>query len=131
MIELAENRYGKSRVRLMKVTRHPHGSDLREWAVQVLLQGDFDTAHIEGDVVQKNLIIAEGAKFDGISQGSPIFSPDSKHACYLERRGNQTRLAVAEGTLLGTLGFLGGPVARGPSAGPHSVTSQPDGSFSL
>ncbi len=49
MIELAENRYGKSRVRLMKVTRHPHGSDLREWTVQVLLQGDFDTAHIEGD----------------------------------------------------------------------------------
>jgi len=49
MIELAENRYGKSRVRLMKVTRHPHGNDLREWTVQVLLQGDFDSAHIEGD----------------------------------------------------------------------------------
>src|SRR5260370_21176017 len=49
MIELAENRYGKSRGRLMKVTRHPHGHDLREWTVQVLLKGDFDTAHIEGD----------------------------------------------------------------------------------
>src|ERR1700722_3575072 len=49
MIELAENRYGKSRVRLMKVTRHPHGNDLREWTVQVLLKGDFDTAHLEGD----------------------------------------------------------------------------------
>jgi len=49
MIELAENRYGKSRVRLMKVTRHPHGNDLREWTVQVLLKGDFDSAHLEGD----------------------------------------------------------------------------------
>ena len=49
MIELAENRYGKSRVRLMKVTRHDHGHDLREWAVQVLLKGDFDTAHLHGD----------------------------------------------------------------------------------
>jgi urate oxidase len=49
MIELAENRYGKSRVRLMKVTRHPHGNDLREWTVQVLLNGDFDTAHLDGD----------------------------------------------------------------------------------
>jgi urate oxidase len=49
MIELAENRYGKSRVRLMKVTRHEHGHDLREWTVQVLLKGDFDTAHLEGD----------------------------------------------------------------------------------
>jgi urate oxidase len=49
MIELAENRYGKSRVRLMKVTRHAHGHDLREWTIQVLLKGDFESAHLEGD----------------------------------------------------------------------------------
>jgi urate oxidase len=49
MIELAENRYGKSRVRLMKVVRGPEGNDLREWTVQVLLTGDFDSAHYEGD----------------------------------------------------------------------------------
>jgi urate oxidase len=49
MIELAENRYGKSRVRLMKVTRHGNNHDLREWTVQVLLKGDFDTAHLHGD----------------------------------------------------------------------------------
>ena len=49
MIELAENRYGKSRVRLMKVTRSPKGNELREWTVQVLLTGDFDTVHYEGD----------------------------------------------------------------------------------
>ena len=50
MIELAENRYGKSRVRLMKVTRHPHGHDLYEWTVQILLKGDFDSAHLDGDI---------------------------------------------------------------------------------
>ncbi|WP_158943787.1 factor-independent urate hydroxylase [Granulicella sp. S190] len=49
MIELVENRYGKSRVRLMKVTRHAHGHDLREWTVQVLLQGDFEATHKDGD----------------------------------------------------------------------------------
>jgi len=49
MIELTENRYGKSRVRLMKVTRHPHGNELREWTVQVLLKGDFAAAHLDGD----------------------------------------------------------------------------------
>jgi urate oxidase len=49
MIELAENRYGKSRVRLMKVVHGPHGNDLRDWTVQVLLTGDFDSAHYEGD----------------------------------------------------------------------------------
>jgi urate oxidase len=49
MVELAENRYGKSRVRLMKVTRNDQGHDLREWTVQVLLKGDFDSAHLDGD----------------------------------------------------------------------------------
>lgn len=49
MIELAENRYGKSRVRLMKVTHHDHGHDLREWTVQVLMKGDFAAAHLHGD----------------------------------------------------------------------------------
>jgi len=49
MIELAENRYGKSRVRLMKVARSASGNDLCEWTVQVLLTGDFDSAHYEGD----------------------------------------------------------------------------------
>jgi urate oxidase len=49
MIQLAENRYGKSRVRLMQVNRTPEGKTLREWTVQVLLTGDFDGAHYEGD----------------------------------------------------------------------------------
>jgi urate oxidase len=49
MIELAENRYGKSRVRLMQVTHGSGGNDLREWTVQVLLTGDFDSAHYAGD----------------------------------------------------------------------------------
>ena len=47
--QLAENRYGKTRVRLMKVTRHAHGNDMHEWNVRVLLKGDFDSAHYEGD----------------------------------------------------------------------------------
>jgi urate oxidase len=49
MIELAENRYGKSRVRLMKVTRSPESNEMLEWTVQVLLAGDFDSAHYDGD----------------------------------------------------------------------------------
>ena len=49
MIELAENRYGKSRVRLMKVTRSAGVHDLFDWTVEVLLRGDFAAAHKEGD----------------------------------------------------------------------------------
>lgn len=49
MTALGENRYGKARVRVMRVKREPGGHHLREWAVQVLLQGDFETCFTEGD----------------------------------------------------------------------------------
>jgi urate oxidase len=49
MIRLAENRYGKSRVRLIKVKRQPDRHELHEWTVEVLLEGDFGSCFIEGD----------------------------------------------------------------------------------
>ena len=48
-VKLAANRYGKSRVRLMRVTKHEGRHDLDEWTVQVLLTGDFETVHTLGD----------------------------------------------------------------------------------
>lgn len=49
MIAVAENRYGKSLVRLVHVKRKGAWHDLREWTVEVLLQGDFDSCFVEGD----------------------------------------------------------------------------------
>jgi urate oxidase len=49
MIALAENRYGKSRIRLVQIKRKAGWHDLREWTVEVLLQGDFDSCFVEGD----------------------------------------------------------------------------------
>jgi len=49
MVKLAENRYGKSRVRLVRVKRHSGMHDLREWTVQILLQGDFESCFTDGD----------------------------------------------------------------------------------
>jgi urate oxidase len=48
-VHLAANRYGKSRVRLMRVTKHDAHHDVDEWTVQILLSGDFETAHTLGD----------------------------------------------------------------------------------
>lgn len=48
-IELVSDRYGKSRIRLMKVVRHPEHHDLYDWTVQIMLTGDFTAAHLEGD----------------------------------------------------------------------------------
>lgn len=49
MARLAENRYGKSLVRLARVIRHPDRHEFSEWTVQILLQGDFESCFVEGD----------------------------------------------------------------------------------
>lgn len=49
MAKLAENKYGKSRVRLVRVKRGKNGHELHEWTVQVLLQGDFESCFTAGD----------------------------------------------------------------------------------
>jgi urate oxidase len=48
-IVLGENRYGKSRVRLMKVTRGGGVHHVTEWNVEVWLSGDFHECFADGD----------------------------------------------------------------------------------
>ena len=49
MIALAENTYGKSSVRVMKVKRDRPLHTVWEWKVEVLLSGDFERCFTEGD----------------------------------------------------------------------------------
>ncbi len=42
MARLGENRYGKSRVRLSRITRIGDRHEFNEWTVRVLLEGDFE-----------------------------------------------------------------------------------------
>src|SRR5271163_1824595 len=49
MAKLLEDRYGKARVRLVRVQRHAAGNDFREWSVDVLLRGDFASCFEDGD----------------------------------------------------------------------------------
>jgi urate oxidase len=49
MASLGENRYGKSRVRVMKVVRHQTHHAMKEWNVRVLLHGDFESCFTAGD----------------------------------------------------------------------------------
>jgi urate oxidase len=46
---MGQNNYGKSEVRLVKVTRTPGRHSLKDLTVDVALAGDFDAAHTEGD----------------------------------------------------------------------------------
>jgi urate oxidase len=49
VIALAENTYGKSGVRLVKVKRDSPLHTLTEWKVEVLLSGDFESCFTAGD----------------------------------------------------------------------------------
>jgi urate oxidase len=49
MARLGENRYGKSRVRLSRITRSNDRHEFNEWTVCVLLHGDFDSSFIDAD----------------------------------------------------------------------------------
>jgi urate oxidase len=46
---LAQNNYGKSRVRMVKVARHGDRHDVQDITVNIACEGDFDTAHTVGD----------------------------------------------------------------------------------
>src|ERR1700747_2488324 len=51
-IVLSQARYGKSEVRLVKVSRRAGGHgfhDVRDLTVDIGLEGDFDDAYVEGD----------------------------------------------------------------------------------
>jgi urate oxidase len=48
-IKLAENNYGKSRIRLLRVVRQDGRHDIRELTLGISFEGDFETAHTKGD----------------------------------------------------------------------------------
>ena len=48
-IRLGQNNYGKSRVRLLRVTRNNERHDIKELTLAISLEGDFETAHTKGD----------------------------------------------------------------------------------
>jgi urate oxidase len=48
-IKLGRNTYGKNAINLSKIIRHPNYHEFRQISVNVILEGDFETAHTIGD----------------------------------------------------------------------------------
>jgi len=48
-IVLAQNDYGKSRVRLLRVARNENLHEIKELTISILFEGDFESAHTKGD----------------------------------------------------------------------------------
>jgi len=77
MARLGENRYGKSRVRLSRITRRGDTHEFNEWNVRVLLHGDFEISFTQADNscllptdTMKNTVysIARGSKAETLEE---------------------------------------------------------------
>jgi urate oxidase len=147
MARLGENRYGKSRVRLSRITRRGDRHDFHEWTVQVLLYGDFETSFTEADNskilptdTMKNTVysIARDSKADTFEEfamelGDYLLAnnPQVTRVAIEIAEKNWERLTV-NGAADATTFKLGGPEMQTAAAvrergGPWAVTSGVDG----
>jgi urate oxidase len=74
-VELVQNNYGKSRVRLMKVARDGSYHELQNINVKIALEGDFEDIHLSGDNskclptdTMKNTVYALAAQTEAIEE---------------------------------------------------------------
>jgi len=74
---LTHSAYGKSRVRLTKIERHPDRHDLFEWSIDVQLTGDFALAYSVGD--NRNVVATDTMKnaVYALAADGPLGSPES------------------------------------------------------
>ena len=74
-VQLVQNNYGKSRVRLMKVARRGEWHELQNINVKIAFEGDFDEIHSTGDNsmclptdTMKNTVYALASQTDEIEE---------------------------------------------------------------
>lgn len=74
-VRIVQDNYGKSRVRLLKVARHTDHHEIQSLTLNIALEGDFDSIHIDGDNTMclptdtmKNTVYALAGRTDGLEQ---------------------------------------------------------------
>ncbi len=74
-IVLAHSNYGKSRVRMVKVARHPDRHELQDIEVKIALEGEFEAVHTKGDNslvlptdTMKNTVYALAKQVSGLEE---------------------------------------------------------------
>ena len=74
---LTHNAYGKSRVRLTKIERHPDRHDLFEWSVDLQLEGQFTLAYTVGENL--NVVATDTMKNTvyALAADAPLESPEA------------------------------------------------------
>src|SRR4051794_14574305 len=76
-MSLIHNAYGKSLVRLTKVTRHADRHELKELSIDILLEGDFAASYLDGD--NRQVVATDSMKNTVyvLAQKHPVPDPES------------------------------------------------------
>lgn len=95
---LSRTSYGKSRIRLVRVTRHGDRHDVRDFTVAVAFEGRYDTSYTDGnnaDVLptdtMKNTVYALAAR-DGVGEPEAFAAALGRH--FIERNPPLDRVHV-------------------------------------
>lgn len=95
---LTQTSYGKSRIRLVRVTRHDDRHELRDFTVAIAFEGRYDTSYTDGDNrdvlptdTMKNTVYALAAR-DGVGEPEAFGILLGRH--FIERNPALTRVHV-------------------------------------
>lgn len=95
---LTQTSYGKSRIRLVRVTRHGDRHDMRDLTVAVAFDGRYDTSYTEGDNrdvlptdTMKNTVYALAAR-DGVGEPEAFGLLLGRH--FIERNPSLERVRI-------------------------------------
>jgi urate oxidase len=99
---LAQSAYGKSRVRLVQVARHPDRHDLRDLTVAIRFEGDYGESYTDGDNAgvlptdtMKNTVYALAAR-DGLQEPEALALALGQHFLTRNPRLVRARIDVTE-----------------------------------
>ena len=95
---LTQTSYGKSRIRLVRVTRHGDRHELRDFTVAIAFEGSYDTSYTDGDNrdvlptdTMKNTVYALAAR-EGVGEPEAFGLLLGRH--FIERNPKLTRATV-------------------------------------
>jgi urate oxidase len=98
MPSLSRTSYGKSRIRLVRVTRHGDRHELRDFTVAIAFEGNYDTSYSDGDNsavlptdTMKNTVYALAAR-DGVGEPEAFATALGRH--FIERNTHLQRVIV-------------------------------------
>lgn len=95
---LTQTSYGKSRIRLVRVTRHGNRHELRDFTVAIAFEGNYDTSYTDGDNrdvlptdTMKNTVYALAGR-DGVGEPEEFGVRLGRH--FIERNPRLDRVNV-------------------------------------